>query len=90
MPGRTLKWKNDDFWSRGSWVCEDQHGDIVAGLKRIGLSISKTGTFELGRRMKENGEGAVLEIVAVGIALIGLLKKQDRESLSDVEGRSVC
>ncbi len=40
--------------------------------------------------MKENGEGAVLEIVAVGIALIGLLKKQDRESLSDVEGRSVC
>lgn len=56
----------------------------MAGLKRIGLSISKAGFFGLGRLMKENGEEAMLEIVAVGIALIGL-RKEDRESIGDVE-----
>lgn len=30
LPGSTLKWKKDGFWSRGDWVCEDQNKLVVA------------------------------------------------------------
>ena len=88
LPGRTLKWKKHGFWSRGDWICEDQHGEIVARLKRSGLSVSKTGTFELGPLVEEGGNDAMIEIVAGGVALIELRKKQDLESRGDVEGGS--
>lgn len=88
LPGRTLKWKKDGFWSRGGWICEDQRGEIVARLKRTGFSVSKTGTFEVGRLVEQGGEEAMIEVVAGGIALIELRKKQDLESRGDVEGGS--
>lgn len=60
----------------------------MARLKRSGLSVSKTGTFELGPLVEKGGNEAIIEIVAGGIALIELRKKQDLESRGDVEGGS--
>lgn len=88
FPGQTLRWKKDGFFSRGDLVCEFETGEIVARLKRSNLSISKTGTFELGALAVEGGGQVMDELVAGGIALIELQKKQDRESVGDVEGGS--
>ena len=90
LPGSTLTWKKDGTFSRGDWACEDQDGNVVAKLKKTGFSISKTGTFELGKMVEDAGEAAILEIVAGGIALIELRKKQDLESRGNVEGGSAC
>lgn len=88
FPGQMLRWKKDGFFSRGDLVCELETGEVVARLKKSNLSISKTGTFELGALAVEGGGQAMDEIVAGGIALIELQKKQDRESVGDVEGGS--
>ena len=89
LEGRTIQWKKDGFFSRGDLVCKDDKGVVLANLTRTGLSVSKTGTFQLKPLVLEMGGKAVEEVVVGGIAMVELQKKQDRDSMGNAEGGGV-